>query len=342
MMDYGLFERAHDVLVESGLSTVPIQAALIECLVGMEKRDEAIDTISKFKPPSPSAMADIQTRLTCLGVISDSEDVMDEGLLDDDLVDDDFLEERPISSAPLPTREEEDMDEITKTLEAKAEEFVSSCEFDAAIDVYGQILELNPDHDTALIKIGELMSRAPESPADDLLEDDDFGSMGSLDFTIPNDAFEPTPEPLASVPEPPTSEAPPPSSELKNVDIEPELSSDGQQLLEARARLMVGMHDEVISLLDGADGLPAAIIVAQSHLGKGDYRSARNMLQDAMDDSDEGSSPYKEALWVLAKIYMQQEKYRSVLRTLTELEDLDSSWRSRDILAWKHGLELIR
>ena len=339
-IDYRVPEKAIALLRGQKKISISMRAALIEALIAQGEKDMAISELQSFGVTDVDVHEDINSKLLSLGVQVDSDDDIVDDLLEDDLMDDDLMEDDLVEDEELIDDDQASGPSVTD-LEHQAEELVANGKIDAAIEVYGQILDLDPDHNSALLRIGELMSRSPtdtDDVSDDLLEDGDFTDIQPDDFSFElGNRFE-------DIDQQEEQNAATSSNSMSFAKESPAAAvsvDDDEILFNARAHLMVAMRRKAIKQLAGRTDLAAMCIVATAKFELDDLKEARNLIQDAIDDSSEDDPAYPEALWVLAKIYTEQERIRPALRTLNELESIAPGFRTRDVKAWKHGLDLL-
>ena len=108
------------------------------------------------------------------------------------------------------------------------------------------------------------------------------------------------------------------------------------------AYLLIGMSKKAMALLKDRKDVASLAVLGQAQLQREELRAARNTLEDALEDANEGSLDHLEILWALAQVFTQQEKARSALRVLDDISSIAPSWRKRDIMAWRRGLDIIR
>ena len=99
--------------------------------------------------------------------------------------------------------------------------------------------------------------------------------------------------------------------------------------------------DEAIQELRSLNTLEAAIVLARIRISKGEYRSALEDVQDALDKASSQSSVYLDALWEVARIYSLQQRVRNTKRTLDEIESWMLTIERDENILWKEALELL-
>jgi hypothetical protein len=102
------------------------------------------------------------------------------------------------------------------------------------------------------------------------------------------------------------------------------------------------MYDEAIALGKEQDDLVSAVLCAEARARNGTEAAGRKALRRALDDAGEGDAGYAEALWVLARLQAVTGKAKAAVRTLDDLEDFDSAYRSAEVQALRHGIELLK
>jgi tetratricopeptide (TPR) repeat protein len=129
--------------------------------------------------------------------------------------------------------------------------------------------------------------------------------------------------------------------ELDDLDDSAFASLEGPDLEEVRGLLAVGVHDEALALLEGAEGLEAAVLRAEAHRGKGELPRALDALKEAVAEAPETDPAYPAALFELAGLYTSTAKHRLALRTLEELRDLAPEHRAAEVEARVRGLQRL-
>ncbi len=129
--------------------------------------------------------------------------------------------------------------------------------------------------------------------------------------------------------------------ELDDLDESAFAALEGPDLEEVRGLLAVGVHDEALELLEGADGLEAAVLRAEAHRGKGEIARALDGLKEAVAEAAERDAAYPAALFELAGLYTSTAKHRLALRTLEELRDLAPEHRAAEVEARVRGLQRL-
>jgi tetratricopeptide (TPR) repeat protein len=332
LFEYGLFDYALKVLKD--LPHRSVSGSVLKAEIAFAKGDNntGVDQIQNLENLSQQAQIDIQTRLTVLGLLTDDDEVLDD-LIDDDLMDDDLMDD-DLGDDDLGDDDlgDDDLGSDANPVDAliiEAESLASEGRSEEAIDIYTRILDLDPENEHALMRIPDLMS-AQDDTFTPVEEEGDFTDIDPEQFSFAEPTFEP--EVTFSQPTPSTI----PSSHSISSSL------DDGSLAQARAYLMVGMSNKVKSLLQECTDVPSQAVLGAAYLQLGDLRSARNTLEDALEEVVEGSLDHLEILWSLGTVFTQQEKSRSALRILDEINSLQPDWRARDILAWKKGLELLR
>ncbi len=129
--------------------------------------------------------------------------------------------------------------------------------------------------------------------------------------------------------------------ELDDLDDSAFAALEGPDLEEVRGLLAVGVHDEALDLLEGAEGLEAAVLRAEAHRGKGEIARALDGLKEAVAEAAEREVAYPAALFELAGLYTSTAKHRLALRTLEELRDLAPEYRVAEVDARLRGLQRL-
>lgn len=330
LWEYGQFEFARKAMKD--ITTRSVAAAILRAEIAFSLGDNntGVEEIQKLTNLSQEAQIDIQTRLTVLGLLTDDDEVLDD-IIEDDLMDDelgdDDLKDDSLDETNISSDEEVQEDNTVDTLVIQAESLAANGDTEGAIDVYTQVLDLDPNNEHALTRIPELMTMGNQADDFGALEDDgDFVDIDPEQFSFADPAVTSTPGPV-SIPATPTV-----------IDG----ASDDDALSTARAYLLIGMPKKTIDLLNNRKDVASLAVLGQAQLQREELRAARNTLEDALEDANEGSLDHLEILWALAQVFTQQEKARSALRVLDDISSISPSWRKRDIMAWRRGLDIIR
>lgn len=331
-------EALNTIRSAEGLEKRPaIFALLIESMVALEQIEEAIELLSNFKTKEDHIMEHIQMRLLGLGVHEeDSAELIDNDLLDDDLED---FESDDISES---SSEGDAVDLLAQAVMLK-----SSGDLDGAMDLLNEILEQDPTNMDAIDKLSAWATEfTPDSASTNFgMTDVAFDSTPAFtDSPVTTDPFAAS-NPFAT----PTPASNPFATDT--VYSSPVLSSSDvgatlfEQLIQqhpvAYQYQLVGLFDESAKLLEQAGGMTATILMAQQMIAQEKYRQVVGLVQDALDSTD-SSDPYIIlGLWELARAYSLQQRVRSTIRTLDEIQELDSSFRTTQIQLWREALNLL-
>ena len=340
LWEYGQFELARKTLKD--ISTRSVAAAILraEIAFSLDDYNAGVEEIQKLSNLSQDAQIDIQTRLTVLGLLTDDDEVLDDiiedDLMDDDLMDDDLggddLADESLGSdsfedTNVDSNEEPQEENSIDSLVIQAESLAADGDLEGAIDVYTKVLDLDSNNEHALTRIPELMTMGNSDDTFGTLEEDgDFVDIDPEQFSFAEPSVMSSPEVIVSTPAPAVVQG----------------AEDGDTLCTARAYVLIGMENKAIELLKDSKDVASLAVLGKAQLQKEDLRTARNTLEDALEDVSEGSLDHLEILWSLAQVFTQQEKARSALRILDDISSTDPAWRKRDIEAWRRGLDILR
>lgn len=206
--------------------------------------------------------------------------------------------------------------------EARGDRLSAAGDLPGAMMAWREALAAAPSDDRILAKIGSLRERlrlpapAPEPDPPARSEEDDEAAFAD---------FAPLDDGTFSEVDPDALDA-----------VEPLADLD-----EARSLVAVGMWDDALALLGGADSLEAAVLRAQAIRGQGDVAGALDALRDAVNDALESDPAYCDALFELSALYTATGKARAAVRLLEELKDLDGSFRAAEVDARMRGLQKL-
>ena len=111
--------------------------------------------------------------------------------------------------------------------------------------------------------------------------------------------------------------------------------------VQLQGLVMLGQLEKASALSEERDDLLGACILAEIKLIESDAKTARRVLQEALDEVDEDAPGYTAALFGMAKCTAQLGKHKKAKRILGELEDLDPGFRSGEVAALKRALSLL-
>ncbi|RME28674.1 MAG: hypothetical protein D6798_01870 [Deltaproteobacteria bacterium] len=338
LADYGFPDRAREVLdradsqVKAG---VPWKVRHAELLIAQGDRDAGIEVLRSIQPESEEMAADLATRLEVLGHRPEpgaSAAPPDEGEAEE-LVDDEPTDAGRQASASPPSGSPSIGTPPTPAvdiavLEQEADRLADDGDVEGAIAAYRRILEVDPTNMEVLRKIGEVMSgrrhaaRRPSAGA---------APASAEEFS----------EPIAlAIPEP-SLETVDFGSAFSEVDPDAMASLD-ELLLDARALIEVGLHDEAQERLRGQDDLEALVVQAIAARGMGRLDGAQTRLERAIQGGTEHHPAYIEALWELAGVYLLRHKLGNAERMLDEVEALDAGYRPMEMAIRRRAIALLR
>jgi len=358
---YGFPELARETLGAAG-DSLGVQVALAEMLVKTSEHDAAVALLESLRPTGQAAQ-DISVRIAVIQgrpELESGADLLDElvdepwGDDDDDLFDDDDLgagadlgddlDDDDLEDFEDDLDDDEDLEDdptdMGESDEEEGDRLSAAGDLAGAMSAYRRVLGADPTNESALMKLGELMSAADDArpaPAPSVASDEDafdFDDDSAFDFDddpgfgdlLDTPASAPTPAPVAA-PAPARRAASAPSSELA----------------DARAWLMVGRADATLAALDEPETLEAGILAARAHCLSGDPRAAVSVLRDVLDEAQESDPRFAEAVFELARCYARRGKVRAARRSLDELDDLDDAAAvpAEDVASLARGLELL-
>ncbi len=341
---YGFADRAKVVIEESGpevRGSLAVRARMVEVLVELEDLDGAIGELGALEVDGVEDQGILEAVRTRTGALKGDFDAP-EGVAPGAFTpssDDDEDEEEVVS---IDIEDDEDLDADSDGPEARGDALAAAGDTQGAMAAYQQALASDPANEEILIKLGEILGgdddegeaeeEVDELPAEALspVADDDAAGEDMPDFQSIFEAGEPVGPGAA-----------PPAGPAKTPVPVPAVQG-GDAAAEVRARLLVGMYDEAIALGKEQDDLVSAVLCAEARARNGTEAAGRKALRRALDDAGEGDAGYAEALWVLARLQAVTGKAKAAVRTLDDLEDFDSAYRSAEVQALRHGIELLK
>ena len=111
------------------------------------------------------------------------------------------------------------------------------------------------------------------------------------------------------------------------------------EYMTIRGMIMLGKFDEARGMASERSDLLGACAQAELLALEGDAKTARRVLQEAMDEVDEDAPGYPEGLWGLARYAAMVGKVRTAGRLLGELGDLAPGHRASDIAVLRVALK---
>jgi len=337
---YGFADRAKDVIEAAAAEvrgSLPVRARLVEVLVQLEDNEAALEELGSIEVDAAGdagVLDAVRTRAGALkgefdspeGSVLAEEPEVEEEVVELDIEDEDGEDEAPALG--------DDVD-----MEAQGDALVAAGDSAGAMAAYQKALAADPTNEEVLMKLGELVAGGDDE------EDDVEDEPTPVD--LPHDALSPVDEggdmpdfqsifksgqgASSSSPSAPTTPAAPAP-----------VVSGGDSVETARAHLLMGQYDEAIALLSASGDLNSAVLCAQARMHSGDPAGARKTLRRALDDSSDTDAAAAEALWWLARLQAVTGKAKAAVRTLDDLEDLDSGHRSVEVVALRRGIELLK
>lgn len=370
MARYGVADRAETELRE-GLRTwpeaIPLLAAMVEVLVELGRKEEAIPLLERLVHRAGSDAAAVLDRLAVLKGVEKVE-MPEAPVSEDDEVIDDEVEPEAIEDEieeATPESLEEDEEEVTNprvgvrapTAEDRGDEAAARGDVMAALMAYREALSEDPANEQVMQKIAELRNRArtaAPSPAAAPAP-----AAAPTPAAAPAPAPKVAPSPAPPVP-PPAPKAPPAPSKADDEDVfarlleesgtflevepdkldmaETEELSDEEVEAEARSLVAVGLHDQALELVKPLKSLGARVVEAQALRGLGRQSEAVDVMRESTNEASESDPAYADALFELSGLYTTTGKHKSALRLLEELADLFPDYRTADVTARTKGL----
>jgi tetratricopeptide (TPR) repeat protein len=333
LADYGMLERAKDSIESSnGLRNVnSVRALLAEVLAEMGEIESAIAEMDKIDA-GDDAKVHVSTRVLVLRGDYDSLGAGNEEVSDDVDIEVEYQDGEDDIEIEIEVDDSDDgIDEEATSAdgdhEAEGDRLAATGDLDAAQAAYRMALDSDPVNEEVLRKLGELIARSEpdEEPMDMPVEAmEDLSPMGGPSG-MPD--FKNIMDGRAA-----ESSAPVPSSPAHEVDPD---------ILGGQGLILLGMYEEVESRFDGREDLPVVALLAEIACLRGDVKTARRVLREAMDEVDEDGKGYAEGLWGLARYAAMSGKSRTALRLLGELETLAPGYRSSDVAAFKKAIDIL-
>lgn len=341
MMDYKLFEHAKTTLqkcnkkIQAALS---IQTLLVEALIELNEISAAAELLQGLRVRSTEATEQIGIRLAVITGADDDDELNNDYLESPDPYFLDMVGETDHSQETAPeVASDAAQSTSVKSLQEKAETLVLEGKIDAAVDLYTKICEIDPDNDSALIRIGELMAM-------DMDEDEEYReelqNQGFSDID-PSD-FDPSRFNLSSN-EDEAEDLDDISEEASEVAQASKASiiEDSDEVKTARAHFLVGQYAEAAEICKEIPSLASAILFSSSMRRLGKLRVSKSHLQDQMDAVEENHPQFTDAIWELIQIYVKGKKSRSILRLLDDLQDIDPDFRAKEVEALRLGVTFL-
>lgn len=149
--------------------------------------------------------------------------------------------------------------------------------------------------------------------------------------------------PAAAPPSPPPRPAPAPSPAPAAVapPPAPRPAATAAGLEEARGLVGLGMHQEALDALAGAEGLEAAALRARCQRELGDLTGAERTLRAALLDAADEDPGLGPVLFELADLSARAGRRRVALRCLTELEEFHPEHRAAEVSARVKALRRV-
>ena len=322
---YGFPDRAKAVLEASNgiRATVSVRSMLAEVFAQMGETDLAVAELTAIDGGNAE---DIRTRIAVLkndldGLADDSgSDIveMDIEVDDDDMEfemadaeEDVGVEEASPEAEPsVPASGGSEVDH-----EGEGDRLAANGDTAGAIAAYQAALDADPTNEAVLMKLGELFA-ADTGPVDTPQP-----RSSAMDLTS-FDSIERKAVPATSDSRGPTTEVP--------------LDDEYRTI---RGLIMLGKLDEARGMATERSDLLGACAQAELLALEGDAKTARRVLQEAMDEVDEDAPGYPEGLWGLARYAAMVGKVRTAGRLLGELNDLAPGYRDADIAVLRFAIK---
>lgn len=329
LSDYGFPDRAKAVIEASNgvRERVSVRAIMAEVLVKLDDVDGAIAEMESIDVDE-EAKTDIATRILVLredyeslGTGGDAAAVQVEMEMEIETEDDDDDDDMELEMEDESPEDEEEVVEAAtgggNEREAEGDKLAAAGDKDGAIAAYQEALEADPTNESVLMKLGELFA-ADSGPVEDMPMEalspiEDVSPMMSAGFGS-----------AETVADPPAS--------VSTVSLDP-------AYVALQGWVMLGKLEEAAAKAGEREDLLGACIVAEIKALEGDAKTARRVLQEAMDEVDEDADGYPEGLWGLARYAAMLNKARTATRLLGELEELAPGHRAADIAILRAGLE---
>ena len=321
---YGFPDRAKAVLEASNgiRATVSVRSMLAEVFAQMGETDLAVAELSAIDGGNAE---DIRTRISVLkgeldGLADDAgSDIveMDIEVDDDDMEfemadaeEDVGVEANPEAEPAVPASGGSEVDH-----EGEGDRLAANGDTAGAIAAYQAALDADPTNEAVLMKLGELFA-ADAGPVDPPQP-----RSSAMDLTS-FDSIEAKPVPATAASRGPTTEVP--------------LDDEYRTI---RGLIMLGKLDEARGMATERSDLLGACAQAELLALEGDAKTARRVLQEAMDEVDEDAPGYPEGLWGLARYAAMVGKVRTAGRLLGELNDLAPGYRDADIAVLRFAIK---
>jgi tetratricopeptide (TPR) repeat protein len=314
-------EALQILLSAEGLENRPsIFAHLVESMLVLGSEEEAIAILQDFKHSDSSINEDVQLRLLGLGLKDEDSDELDDDLLDDDL--EELMSESDEDSSSVDELEIPSSS-IEQLLES-AEEQKNIGMLDKAFDLLNQVLDIDPTNSKAIEKMSAWASMDPGS----------FTEPSSQSFNLPQN------QPTFSTPSNPFAVTDSNPFNQGSIDTNGPLHLRSQ-FTRAYQYQLVGSFKEAENLLLNDASLEAGILLARQWIQQDKLRKAIGDLQDRIDNSSNDNPSLKLAFWEIARAYSLQQRIRSTIRTLDEIEAMDPTFKSDEIQLWREALQLL-
>ena len=314
---YGFPDRAKAVLEASNgiRETVSVRSMLAEVFAQMGETDLAVAELTAI---DGGDAADIRTRISVLkGDLGGLADVAESANLAMDIeVDDDddmeFEMADPEEDSGVEAGHEPEPSGSSASAnqgdhEDEGDRLAASGDTAGAIAAYQAALDADPTNEAVLMKLGELFA-ADASPVEA-----PPSRSSAIDLTS-FDSIEADPSP--------TRAAAPVAASTVPLDDE---------YLAIRGLIMLGKLEEAGGRASERSDLLGACAQAEILALQGEAKTARRVLQEAMDEVDEDAPGYPEGLWGLARYAAMVGKVRTAGRLLGELDELAPGHRFSDI-----------
>lgn len=314
---YGFPDRAKAVLEASNgiRETVSVRSMLAEVFAQMGETDLAVAELTAI---DGGDAADIRTRISVLkGDLGGLADVVESANLEMDIeVDDDddmeFEMADPEEDSGVEAGHEPEPSGSAASAnqgdhEGEGDRLAANGDTAGAIAAYQAALDADPTNEAVLMKLGELFA-ADAGPVE---------APPSRSSAIDLTSF----DSIESDRSPARSAAPVAASTVPLDD----------EYLAIRGMIMLGKLEEAGGRASERSDLLGACAQAEILALQGEAKTARRVLQEAMDEVDEDAPGYPEGLWGLARYAAMVGKVRTAGRLLGELDELAPGHRSSDI-----------
>jgi len=336
---YGLGERATELLskTEGDLgSAVTVRIALAEITADLGDKDQAIKVLKKVSGPTSEASKAIANRIAVLTgdleALDQPGDLLEndllEGELDDELIEDeldgDMLDEEPIEE-PVEEPVDEAVDEPEPSpadaLIAKGKELLEGGDKSGAIEVYREVLEMDPAHEGAVE--GLRLALGSDHGADEAGENstslfDDGPDFGNI-FGDDGDRGGASGSSFTSV----------------------GAGSAEGSCFDAEAWLIVGRFEDAMRVVGQPVNLRETVMAARAAAALGDVQEAIRILRPAMDDADEDEPGFGLGLVWLASFHARSGKKRAARRLMAEAAELEEGEHTPSFRLIARAIELL-